>query len=103
MAKKAKTNPAAKTAITPVTKPGVNPGIAPTINIDARISVGMFFTLTGTILSAFGLSTRGNGDLYARSLGIDANLWWGLTLLTFGILLLAFGRVGQSKMDKAGK
>lgn len=69
--------------------------------VDARIAVGMFFTLTGTILSAFGLSTRGNADVYAKSLGIDVNLWWGLGLLVFGIAMLAFGRRGQIKLEKA--
>ena len=41
-------------------------------------------------------------EVYAKSLGIDANLWWGLALLAFGILMLAFGRRGQIKMDKTG-
>jgi hypothetical protein len=91
MAKKAQTEIAVKSAV------------SPTIDVDARIAVGMFFTLTGTILAAFGLSTRDQMNVYARSLGIDANLWWGLALLVFGILMLAFGRRGQIKMDKAGK
>ena len=38
--------------------------------------------------------------MYAKSLGIDANLWWGLALLAFGILMLAFGRRGQARMEK---
>ena len=91
MAKKMKTDLTVKSAV------------SPTIDVDARIAVGMFFTLTGTILAAFGLSTRAQIDVYARKLGIDANLWWGLALLVFGILMLAFGRRGQIKMDKAGK
>ncbi len=91
MAKKMKTDLTVKSAV------------SPTIEVDARIAVGMFFTLTGTILAAFGLSTRDQMNVYARSLGIDANLWWGLALLVFGILMLAFGRRGQIKMDKTGK
>lgn len=63
--------------------------------------MGMFFTLTGTILTAFGLSTRANPDAYAKSLGIDVNLWWGLALLVFGIVLLTLGRRGQMRMEKA--
>ena len=55
---------------------------------DPRISLGMMFTLIGTILTAFGLSTRTNADAYAKSLGINANLWWGLVLLVFGIVAL---------------
>jgi len=53
------------------------------------------FTLTGLILSAFGLKTNGNAALYAQSLGINANLWWGLVLLAFGLTMFLFGRRGQ--------
>ena len=67
---------------------------------DPRISMGMLFTLIGTILTAFGLSTRSNADVYAKSLGIDANLWWGLVLLVFGIVILTLGRRGQARIDK---
>ena len=62
--------------------------------------MGMFFTLTGTILTAFGLSTRTTAGAYAKSLGIDVNLWWGLALLVFGMVLLTLGRRGQARMEK---
>ena len=68
---------------------------------DARISLGMLFTLIGTILAAFGLATREQANLYAKSLGINANLWWGLALLAFGIAVMALGRRGQARLDKA--
>jgi hypothetical protein len=97
--KKAATTLVTKSAVNPANKPATNP----TIHVDARIAVGMFFTLAGTILSAFGLSTRDRMDVYTKSLGIDTNLWWGLALLAFGIVMLAFGRRGQMKMDKSGK
>jgi hypothetical protein len=93
MAKKAKADLAVKPAVGLTAKPTINP----TIHVDARIAVGMFFTLTGTILSAFGFSTRNQINLYAKSLGIDADLWWGLVLLVFGISMLACGRRGQMK------
>jgi hypothetical protein len=96
MAKKATSDLTTKSAVSPAIKPAANP----IIHVDARIAVGMFFTLTGTILAAFGLSTRDRMDEYAKSLGIDANLWWGLALLAFGILMLAFGRRGQARMEK---
>jgi hypothetical protein len=66
---------------------------------DPRILLGMMFTLIGTILTAFGLSTRTNADLYAKSLGIDANLWWGLVLLVFGIVTLTLGRRAQARLE----
>ena len=103
MAKKTATNLTTKSAIGPTIKPTTNPTNLPTVHVDARIAVGMFFALTGTILSAFGLSTRDRLDMYAKSLGIDANLWWGLALLAFGIVMLAFGRRGQARMEKGGK
>jgi uncharacterized membrane protein len=70
---------------------------------DLRISIGMLFTLIGTVLTAFGVATRSNADVYAKSLGIDANLWWGLVLLVFGILVLTLGRRGQMKQEKIKK
>ena len=38
------------------------------MSLDLRIPMGLMFSLIGMILSAFGLSTRGNEALYARSL-----------------------------------
>jgi hypothetical protein len=68
------------------------------MSLDLRIPMGLMFTLTGTILTAFGLATRENTGLYARSLGIDANLWWGMVLLVFGIAMLVLGRRSQMRM-----
>lgn len=68
---------------------------------DARISIGMIFTLVGTILAAFGLATRNNPAVYEKSLGIDVNLWWGLVLLAFGVVVLLLGRSGQMRLEKA--
>lgn len=70
------------------------------MNLDLRIPLGLMFTLTGAILTSFGFATRSRVDLYARSLGIDANLWWGLVLLAFGLFMLFLGRRGQMKMEK---
>lgn len=84
-----------------VTKIASRPAVNTVMHVDARIGVGMFFTLTGTILAAFGLSTRDRLDVYAKSLGINANLWWGLALLIFGIVTLTLGRRGQARMEKA--
>ncbi len=68
---------------------------------DPRISMGMMFTLIGTILTGFGLSTRSSIDMYSKSMGIDANLWWGLVLLFFGIVTLTLGRRAQAKLEEA--
>ena len=70
---------------------------------DARISLGIMFSMMGTILLAFGLATRGNAAVYEKAFGIDVNLWWGLVLLVFGIAVLFLGRRGQTKLDRQKK
>jgi hypothetical protein len=70
------------------------------MNLDLRIPMGLMFTLVGLILTVFGLKTNGNAAIYAQSLGINANLWWGLVLLVFGLTMFVMGRRGQKKIEK---
>ena len=58
------------------------------MNLDLRLPIGLMFGIFGAMLALFGmLSDRA---IYARSLGINVNLWWGLVLLAFGIVMLTF-------------
>jgi hypothetical protein len=68
------------------------------MNLDLRIPMGLMFSLVGIILTAFGLATNGNAALYAKSLGINANLWWGIVLLIFGQAMFQMGRRGQKRL-----
>ena len=70
------------------------------MQLDLRVPMGLMFTLTGLILTVFGLKTSGNTALYAQSLGINANLWWGLVLLVFGLTMFLLGRRAQKRMEK---
>jgi hypothetical protein len=70
------------------------------MSLDLRIPMGLLFTLVGVILTAFGLATKGNAELYARSLGINANLWWGIVLLIFGLIMFVMGRRSQQRLAK---
>jgi hypothetical protein len=45
------------------------------------------FTIFGALLTVFGLTS--DRAIYARSLDINVNLWWGLVLLLFGLVMLA--------------
>ena len=69
------------------------------MNLDLRIPMGMLFTLVGIILTVFGLSTMGD-PMYVKSLGINANLDWGLVMLVFGIAMFLLGRRGQKKSSR---
>jgi hypothetical protein len=70
------------------------------MSLDLRIPMGLMFTFTGVILTVFGIRTNGDVELYAKSLGINANLWWGLVLLAFGITMFLLGRRGQMRLAK---
>ena len=73
------------------------------MNLDLRIPMGLMFTLVGVILTVFGFATSGS-VIYAKSLGINANLDWGLVLLVFGGTMFLLGRRGQKMADqKANK
>ena len=70
------------------------------MHLDLRIPMGMMFSMAGAVLMAFGLATRSRAELYAKSLGINANLWWGIVVLVFGIIVLTLGRSGQSRIEQ---
>jgi hypothetical protein len=54
--------------------------------LDVRIPIGGMFTIFGVVLIVYGLvSDPAN---YQRSLGINVNLWWGIVLLVFGLVML---------------
>jgi hypothetical protein len=55
-----------------------------------RIPVGILFSLYGVLLALYGLF--GDPAQYARSLGLNINLGWGLVLLAFGASLLLVRR-----------
>ena len=66
------------------------------MNFDLRFPIGIMFTIFGAMLTIFGLTTSGNKDMYAHSLGININLIWGLVLLVFGVLMLFFAIRGKN-------
>jgi hypothetical protein len=57
------------------------------MGLDIRLPIGTMFTLLGLLLTGNGLLTR-DSKIYDHSLGININLWWGLVLLAFGLLML---------------
>jgi hypothetical protein len=56
------------------------------MNLDLRFPIGGMFTIVGALLTAFGLIS--DHAIYAKSLGINVNLWWGLVLFAFGLVML---------------
>jgi hypothetical protein len=54
------------------------------MGLDIRWPIGIMFTLISVLLIIEGAVT-GPSD---KSLGININLWWGILLLVFGVLML---------------
>jgi membrane protein implicated in regulation of membrane protease activity len=59
------------------------------IGLDIRLPIGGLFTVLGILVGGYGLVTTADAAHYAPSLGININLWWGLVMLGFGVLMLA--------------
>jgi hypothetical protein len=69
------------------------------MGFDIRMPIGHLFTIYGAMLILFGLFTA-NADMYQRSLGININLWWGVVLLIFGLLMALAARKAQTRIQQ---
>jgi hypothetical protein len=65
------------------------------MNFDLRLPIGILFSIFGLILVVFGFLTKGS-EIYAKSLGHNINIEWGIVLLVFGGLMLFFAKRGKS-------
>jgi hypothetical protein len=57
--------------------------------------LGSLFSLTGLVLVAYGLAS--DSAIYARSLGWNVNLWWGLVTTLFGASFLLFWKASRRR------
>lgn len=60
------------------------------MGIDVKLPIGLMFSILGLMLTLYGLFTLSDVELYQKSFGINVNLWSGLIMLTFGVVLLLF-------------
>jgi len=63
--------------------------------LDLRVPIGLMFSLLGSLLVWYGAVS--DPAVYQRSLGLNVNWWWGLALVTFGVVMLAFGLRGSKR------
>ena len=66
------------------------------MKLDLRLPIGLMFATFGVMLTVYGLVS--NDAMYATSLGINVNLWWGLVLLAFGLVMLGFAIRAQRRL-----
>ena len=58
------------------------------MKLDLRLPIGLMFSIFGVMLVGFGIVS--DAAIYQRSLGINVNLWWGVVLVVFGLVMLGF-------------
>lgn len=66
------------------------------MNFDLRLPIGILFSAYGAILTTYGIITNGS-EIYKKSLGTNINLYWGVVLLVFGLVMLIFAILGRDK------
>ncbi len=66
------------------------------MGFDLRWPIGLMFTMLGALLAVYGAATAGD-PMYARSLGYNVNLLWGVVLGLFGGSLLGLWRLGRRR------
>jgi len=62
------------------------------MGLDIRLPIGGLFSILGVLLAGYGLVS--DQGIYERSLEINVNLWWGVALLVFGVVMVGLGRRG---------
>ena len=72
------------------------------MSLDVRFPIGGMFSIVGALLVIYGVLS--DPAIYEKSLGINVNLWWGLVLLVFGLVMLGFAfRAQRAKPPTIGE
>ncbi len=64
------------------------------MGLDIRLPIGGLFTALGLLLILYGVI--GDSSVYHRSLGINVNLYWGLVMLAFGLIMAGLAQRGRT-------
>jgi formate hydrogenlyase subunit 3/multisubunit Na+/H+ antiporter MnhD subunit len=71
------------------------------MGLDIKLPIGAMFTLLGLLIGIYGIATASNEAMYEVSLGFNVNLWIGILMLVFGVLMLAFSkRIKKEDLDQ---
>ena len=71
------------------------------MGLDIRWPIGLMFSLIGALLTGYGAMTNSDAEMYKRSLDKNINLYWGLVLLVFGLVMLLLAWRGKTKVPSA--
>jgi hypothetical protein len=71
------------------------------MSMDIRFPIGLMFTITGLIITVWGLVS--SPEIYQKSLNVNINLWTGLSMLAFGLLFLLMSLAAQARGKRRGE
>jgi len=57
------------------------------MGLDIRWPIGIIFTIYGAVLAIYGLVA--DPAIFVSSAEINIDLWWGLAMLCFGIIMVS--------------
>jgi len=60
------------------------------MGLDIKLPIGLMFGIIGLLLTIYGLATASDAGMYTRSLHVNINLWVGISMLVFGVIMLLF-------------
>ena len=64
-------------------------------DLDVRVPIGALFTMLGVLLTAYG-AMEPTAATAAFTKGGQINMWWGVVMLVFGVLMLLLARPSKS-------
>ena len=67
------------------------------MGLDIKLPIGLIFTIFGLLLTLYGIFTGSDQALYARSFGINMNLWSGIGMLVFGLIMLGLVYISRGR------
>ena len=67
------------------------------MGLDIKIPIGLMFSILGLLLTIQGFLTVGDEVYNIKSLGHNINLWSGISMLIFGLLMLLLSYLGKKK------
>lgn len=69
------------------------------MGLDIKFPIGLLFTIFGVALTIYGITTTNDVVMYSKSLGYNINLYSGLFMLVFGVLMLFLSRRTKKKVE----
>ena len=67
------------------------------MGLDIRWPIGLMFSLIGVLLTGFGLINSAKSMTKISGQDVNINLFWGIVLLVFGVLMVFFAWKGGKK------